>query len=136
MEVHESVSEAKIFNDCTDFSINHDHLEKTKSLPCYKHRNKDYYKNWEVDMSTNQNYIRSQLNSSDDHFPKKLKSPPKKRWTVSYDNKNYVKSQLSEEVMDQLIADKKKAVEKKNSIWSSHKRRRNLFDSDTATELL
>ncbi|GIX72929.1 uncharacterized protein CDAR_72791 [Caerostris darwini] len=52
-----------------------------------------------------------------DFSVKYMDTPPKKRWTVSYDNRNYIKSQLSEDIMDHLIEKKKRDNASVNRIW-------------------
>ncbi|GFU66136.1 uncharacterized protein TNCV_2858091 [Trichonephila clavipes] len=52
-----------------------------------------------------------------DTSAKYIESPPKKRWTVSYDNRNYIKSQLSEDVLDNLLEKKKRENASVNRIW-------------------
>ncbi|GFU41550.1 uncharacterized protein NPIL_322771 [Nephila pilipes] len=54
---------------------------------------------------------------SPDFSVKYIESPPKKRWTVSYDNRNYIKSQLSEDVLDHLLEKKKRNNAIVNRSW-------------------
>lgn len=116
MDDNNSYARDRRFNHYDDYDQREDPvLQSTKNLPTFteyiSRMKKEREKNWKVDMATNQNFIKTQISDSDDYFSQKVKTPPKK-WTVTYDNRNYIKSQLSKTVLNQLLDGKKKAKEK------------------------
>ncbi|KAF8764039.1 hypothetical protein HNY73_022160 [Argiope bruennichi] len=83
---------------------------------CYdpKHENK---RQWMLGAGDNKQVNAKSRTSICDFSVKYMPSPPKKRWTVSYDNRNYIKSQLSEDVLDHLLEKKKRDNAAVNRIW-------------------
>ncbi|GBM83389.1 hypothetical protein AVEN_211455-1 [Araneus ventricosus] len=72
---------------------------------------------WMLGAGDNKQVSAKSHTSISDFSVKYMASPPKKRWTVSYDNRNYIKSQLSEVVMDHLLEKKKQDNAAVNRIW-------------------
>lgn len=113
----------KAFSDDFDLRCRGDHgFQSLESLPCYSEyriqkAKKDFKKTEKSDKNDGSEYSAVQKST-----------PPKKRWTVTYDNRNYIKSQLSKGTLDQLLAEKKKAKEK--SYLSLKKRKSEVDEVD------
>lgn len=110
------------FSEDFDLRCKGDHgFQSFQSLPCYsEYRLQKAKKGCE---KTGKN----EMSDGSEYSTVQKSTPPKKRWTVTYDNRNYIKSQLSEKTLERLLAEKKKAKEKS---YMSLKKRKSDDDEE------
>lgn len=111
------------FSDDFDLRCRGDHgFQSFQSLPCYSE--------YRIPKSKRdcEKTEKSDINDGSEYSVVQKSTPPKKRWTVTYDNRNYIKSQLSKETLEQLLAEKKNAKER--SYLSLKKRKSEVDEVD------
>lgn len=105
-----------VFSDDFDLHCRGDHrFQSFQNLPCYsEYRYQKAKKDWEKKR-------RSEIDDRSEYLTFQESTPPKKRWTVTYDNRNYIKSQMSKGTLEQLLAEKKKTKERSYLSLKKHK---------------